>query len=312
MQFEHLDSGESIYFARELEQVKLRSYDRKYAPLKGRDFVPTDSSADPTDTHTTWREYDRVGQAKLVSSYSKDFPRVDIFGKENTSRIHSYGDSYGYNIDEIRAAARLNRPLEQMRRNAAMDALAQKIDDVIRFGDDLTGAKGLLNLPNVGSYTIPADGTGSSKKWADKTPLLVARDMLSAARKMVEDTLEIEQPNTMILPLTSYGYISETQLGTLTENSILKYFMNISAYVRTVATWTALEEAGDLSPSSTQSAKRMVIYRLDPDVLQVVIPVENETFAPEQEGLDYVIRMRTKCGGLVNYRPKAVLYADGF
>src|SRR5690554_4672907 len=43
----HLDDDQSVFFARELEFVKSRSYDKKYAELKARTLIPVSSEAEP-------------------------------------------------------------------------------------------------------------------------------------------------------------------------------------------------------------------------------------------------------------------------
>ena len=51
-----------------------------------------------------------MGFAKIISDYADDFSRVDIYGEEESVKVHSIGVSYGYNIMEIRAGERVVIP----------------------------------------------------------------------------------------------------------------------------------------------------------------------------------------------------------
>ena len=58
-----LDAAENLFFARELEHVRAKSYDIKYADRKIRQLVPVDNSVDPGAEVVTYSQYDRVGVA---------------------------------------------------------------------------------------------------------------------------------------------------------------------------------------------------------------------------------------------------------
>src|SRR5687768_14776013 len=82
-----LDASESVFFARELEEVRAKTYDIKYENLKALTFVPIDTSIDPAVESITYRQYDSVGVAKWIASYAKDFPRADVKAVEFTTKV---------------------------------------------------------------------------------------------------------------------------------------------------------------------------------------------------------------------------------
>jgi hypothetical protein len=100
-----LDRGESVFFAREVEHIKTQTYDAKPKELKGLMLIPISTDASPGARLITYRRYASVGFAKIISDYANDFPRVDVYGEEESIKVYSIGDSYGYNIMEIREAA---------------------------------------------------------------------------------------------------------------------------------------------------------------------------------------------------------------
>src|SRR5687768_2011857 len=108
-----LDDNESIFFARELEHVKTKTYDTLYPNLKQRELIPVSFDADPADEYISYTMLDGCGFAQVVADYSTDFKAVELSGKQFTARVRSLGAAYQYSIQEIRKAQRAGRPLEQ-------------------------------------------------------------------------------------------------------------------------------------------------------------------------------------------------------
>ena len=107
------DENESIFFARELEYIKAKSYDKKYPYLKAREVIPVDATNNAGAESITYEQYSQVGMARIISDYAQDLPRGDVRGKEYTSPVKTLATSYGYNIDEIAAARMAGKPLVQ-------------------------------------------------------------------------------------------------------------------------------------------------------------------------------------------------------
>jgi hypothetical protein len=208
-----LDAAENIFFARELEQIRARSYDIKYAERKIRMLVPVDNSIDPGAEVVTYSQYDRVGVAKIISSYAEDLPRADVKGKQFSVTVKGLGSSYGFSVQEIRAARMAGKPLDARKADAARQAIEDKIDSIGASGDAATGLVGLLNIANAQTYTITA-GAGGQTTWntgaTPKTGLEVIKDMNSAVHTIVTTTKEAEKPDTMLLPVDKYAYIAST------------------------------------------------------------------------------------------------------
>ena len=83
----NLDSKESAFFARETEFVKSRTYDAKTPALKGLSLVPQATDLPEGISEVTYRRYSEAGEAKVIANYAKDFPRVDVFGEEDTVKV---------------------------------------------------------------------------------------------------------------------------------------------------------------------------------------------------------------------------------
>ena len=153
-----LDEGESVFFARQLEHIIAQEFDIEYAELRAQAVIPITMEAGPADQTVTYREYDRVGLAKLISDYSQDLPRVDITGKEVTAKVRTIGAMYGYNYDEVLASAKTGRDLEGRRAEMAREAILRKENYLLLFGDATSGLSSFLQFANVSTYTPAAVG----------------------------------------------------------------------------------------------------------------------------------------------------------
>lgn len=300
-----LDAQETIFFLRELESVKSKTYDKKYPELKMRSLVPVSNQAGPGANTIKYFQYDSVGVAKIIESYAKDFPRVNVRKKEFRSPVKSLGDSYGYSIQDIREAQMTGASLEQRDANAARRAMLQTEDEIAAFGDAETGLLGLFNHPNIPETVLPADGTGSSKLWADKTPDQIIRDMNLIVNGIVELTNGVEIPNTLILPIEKYTLIASTPRSANSDTTILDFFLKSNPFIQMVDQYHKMKGAG------ASGADRMFAYKKDPDAVSLEVPVDFEQFPPQEEGMEFVVYCHQRIGGVIMYYPLSASFADG-
>jgi hypothetical protein len=300
----NLDAAENAFFSRALELVKSRTYDRKYPNLRSREFVPLDPEIDNAIETIRLRSYTQVGVAKLLASYSEDLPRADVKANEETFSVRGLGASYGYNLQEIRAAAKAGVALDAKKAAAARRAIEVQIDRILALGDTATGLKGLLNQTNALTYTVPADGTGASALWTAKTPALIVRDMVGICEYIIAQTNEIEAPNMLLLPRAQYTLIRTTRFDTNSDKTILQWFQATYPSVM-VDTWYRMKGAG------AGATDRMMAYTMSPDHLQGSVPQEFEQLPVQERGLEFVVPCHARIGGVQAYYPMAIAYGDG-
>ena len=300
-----LDANESIFFKRQLEYIKAQTYDKKYRELKGLSLFPISSEPGPAATEITWRSWDKVGMAKMISDYATDFPRVDIFGTEQTIKVKGMGASYGYSIEEIRRAQMAGVPLESKRATMVREVIERKHDQIIWNGDTETGLKGFIGYPGTTEYTVPATGTGSTKTWPNKSSDQILTDMNGIVDGIIAATNGIEQPDTMLMPLESYRLISQKRLSDYTEKSVLKYFLENNPYIKRVEWVVELNTAG-AGPS-----KRFMVYKNSPSHLEYFMPLPFEMYEADKRGMAFEVPAYSKSGGMAIYYPGSVGWADG-
>lgn len=301
---DNLDASENVFFSRALELVKTRTYDRKYPNLRAREFVPLDPEIDNAIETIRLRSYSQVGIARLLASYAEDLPRSDVLANEQTFGVKGIGTSYGYNLQEVRAANKAGTSLDAKKAAAARRATEVVIDRVLASGDAATGLTGLLNIPNALTYTVPADGTGASALWTNKTPALIVRDMVGICEYIVTQTAEVEAPNMLLLPRAQYTQIRTTRFDSNSDKTILDWFKAQYPGVA-VEPWYKMLGAG------AGGTQRMMAYSMTPDHLQGAVPQEFEQLPVQEKGLEFIVPCHARVGGVQCYYPLSVAYGDG-
>lgn len=300
-----LDADQTIYFARELEHIKAKSYDVRYAELKARSLIPVSNEAGPGAESITYYQYDMFGIAKILGSYAKDLPRADVRGKKFTAPVESLGTSYGYTLQDIRAAAMANKPLEQRKANAARRAVEQQVNTIALFGNADFGLPGFLTNPNIPAVAVVNDGTGAVTVWSAKTPDQILRDMNNLVNGVIALTKGAETPSTLLMPITQYTYIASTPRSQYSDKTILEYFLENNPFIKEADWVNELKGAG---PGGTDM---MVAYRRDPDALSLELPQEYEQLPVQEVGLEFLIPCHARICGTIIYYPLSVSIGYG-
>ena len=300
-----LDGNESISFKRQLEHVMARSFDIKYRELKGLSLFPISNEAGPAATEITWRSWDKVGTAKMISDYAPDFPRVDIYGTQQSIKIKGMGASYGYSIEEIRRAQMAGVPLEAKRAAMAREVIERKHDAIVWNGDTETGLKGFIAYPGISEYTVPATGTSTTKTWSTKTSDQILTDLNGIVDGIISATNGIETPDTMLMPLESYRLIAQKRLSDYTDKTVLQYFLENNPYINRIE-WVV-----ELNTAGAGSTKRFMVYKNDPMHLEYHMPLPFEMYEADKRGMEYQIPCYSKSAGMVIYYPASVAFGDG-
>jgi hypothetical protein len=298
------DANESIFFARQLEFIKSQTYDIKRVALSALTIMPV-STAIPEGAIThTYRQYDSVGMAKIIANYANDLPRADVLGKEFTNPIRSIGNSYGYNTQEIRSALFGGVNLNARKALAATRAQQEKINQLAFNGDVESGLPGFLTNANIPEVTIAADGTGSSKTFATKTPLQIVRDLNSLLNKIIVQSKGIHRPTQIWLPIDSYALIASTQNSAASDTTILGFmklnFPNVE-FMQVV----------ELTGAGAGGSNRMYAMENSSENWQLEIPMMIKSYTPQQQGLEFVVPVESRFAGVIVEYPLAFAFADG-
>lgn len=296
-----LDARESGILARQLEYIKTKTYDVRYAALKARKFIPPSSDAPSGADSITYRSWDMMGMAKVISNFADDLPMVDAFCTETTTPVKSIADGFQYSIQDLRAVAMSGQKLDTARASAARRVIEQGVDEVAAFGLPEAGMPGFLNHPNI-PLVSPLVGT-----WSSATAIQILSDMYELSAAVHIATKETFDSDTMLLDSVSFKKVaSKPASDTIPDRTILQVFMDTDPYIKNVDQWLKLDTA-----NAAGTGPRIMAYARDPEVVQLEIPQEFEQFPPQARNLAFVISCHLRIGGTVVRYPLALSYMDG-
>ncbi len=303
----------SIFFARELDYIKTKTYDRLYPDFNALKLFPSSSEADPGAETITFYSYDRSGVAKIIQNYATDLPRVDTKGIPSTAHVKSLGDSYGYSVQEMRASRYAGKSLDVRRGANAKDAIDRLANIIAWAGDEANNLMGVLSPTNdVPLFTLPMNSAGTSTKWVDKTPQEVLADVNAMQAYTATLTKSIEKPDTLALPTDAFLYLANTPMvigGTPVAASILKWILDNSPRLKEIVEAPELNADSGITPYAGQGVAFM--FSRDPDKFTIENPLPFYQHPAQPSGLEFVVPCEARTAGAIIYYPMSMLIAPG-
>jgi hypothetical protein len=299
--FQNLDSGQSIFFARELEHILSKQFEVEYVDLKARLFLPVSNEVPVGAESYTYYQFDKVGMAKLISDYADDLPRADVSGQKFMAPVEDMAIAAGWSIKEVRNAALVGRSLSTRKLDAARRAHEELVDDIAALGDAKTGLGGFLNNSNVGITTATNGDWLNVATTADE----ILADLNQIVREQRNASNGKEVGDTLLLPTDYYTHITQMPRTTGTDTTVAEFFLKSNPWLRGIDEWYRLGTAG------AGSTPRAVLYRRDPGKLELQIPQEFEMLPVQERNLEFVTPTLSSVGGVSIYKPLSVRYADG-
>jgi len=288
-----LDSSGQAFLSRQLEFIKSKTYDVVRQDLVARNFIPVSNEAPEGVDTITYRTYDTVGAAVIISDYADDLPRADVFAAETTVNARPVGSSFGYSVDEILKSQFTGIPLEQRKANAVAEAFETKIDEIAWNGDVTYNLLGLLNHPN-----IPTKASITTAGWVGASAEEVIQDTNELIGTVRAATRMKERPSVLLVPVLAYNYISGTPRSTQSDTTIMSFVLqNVVGIER-------IEPINELTDSA-------ILFDSNPDKLQMEVVKELEFLAPQEDGLQIVVPAWGKTAGTNVYYPLSAIYLTG-
>ena len=287
-----------LFLERQLEFIRPQVFEVTYADIKYPTLLPVTSEAGPGAQTFTYRIMDSTGEFKLIADAADDLPRADISQVEKSINIRSLGGSFGYTVQELRAAQMANIALEQRRASAVRRAYEEKVEAVAMFGESTVNLAGFFNNATVD--VIAAD------KWFDTATAQEMLELLNYGVSAIINASNMkEQPDTILLAYEDYNKISTTRNSDSSDVTVLEYFLRTNPYIRNVEPINQLDK-----DNSVLNTNRMVVYKRDPEKVQLHIPQPLELFPPQQRGLEFIVPAHARVGGVALYYPKSVIYVQ--
>jgi hypothetical protein len=171
------------------------------------------------------------------------------------------------------------------------------------FGEASVGLVGFFNNSTVDVLAADKWFTGATATGT------TAQDMLELLNQGVTAIINgsnmKEQPDTILMSWEDYNIVSTTRNSDSSDVTVLEYFLRTNPFIRNVEPINQLD-----ADKSALSKNRMVVYKRDPQKVQLHIPQPLELFPPQQRGLEFIVPAHARVGGVSLYYPKSVIYVQ--
>jgi hypothetical protein len=310
------DAASSIVFARGLEYIFKTVQEIEFPELRANDFIPVNTEVPAGSLSFTYSMYERTGTAKVIHGMATDMPLVSVKGKQFPAPVVTVGVAYGFTIQDVDRAARLEVPLESMLATAARWAIEYLQEVVAAVGLPNEGVVGMTNAPGVTGTTQLSTGT-----WLHQINAIAAAtsaapaSAVAATQGLIMDvnamkarvrnqTLGMHTINTILLPLDLFSILeSIPRSPAFTDDTLLDYLEKI--------THCEVDFWNQLNTASTTNHGRVMAYDKTPDVLCQILPRPFTQVAPQARGLGWVVPCFSELGGVMVRRPLAMTFMDG-
>lgn len=295
---DRLDAATNIFFERELKHMIPTLFKVEYAKINARSLFPVYFANDPGAETITYQQSSEYAEAEIVADYAQDAPTSEVGLEEFDTKVRSIRMAAQWNIQEIRAAARENRPLADWKTTAAREAMLRKENKIAFFGDTNFGLKGLFSDAN-----IPRDNAGAvfSSLNADQQ----LQELNDHANAVPAGTEDIETPDTMAIPGAQYDLLSTTMIGDNRDKSVLSTFLANSPHIRNAV------RINELKGSGTGGVDTIIVFRRDISKLRMNVALDVEQFPPERRGMVVRVEYHMRVGGLTVTKPKSIRILQG-
>lgn len=289
-----LRQDDAILFARNLDYVKTRVYEAKLPPLSGLAVIPQATDTPEYAESITYQVFDMVGMAKVIANYADDLPRVDVAGTPRTVPVRTIGDSYGYNVNELRASTALGAALPERKARAARLAIEVKLNKIAMVGDPEYGLEGFTTHPNIGTTTITTGDWGNGSTTAEQ----ILTDFETLYTAVINQSQGVHVPNTF---LTAQSAVSNMR----TKRFAAGVNTGASVYEVIRAAYPDVQIVGivELNDASGSRNAFMGEFSLDNAALELVMPFNQ--LPAQARNLELVVPCQARTGGVTVHYPLA-------
>lgn len=312
------DSSDAFFMLRQLTSAMKTTYDQKYPGLIARDILPLATEIDPGAELFAWKSYDRMGQAKVVTTYADDSPNIEVFGKEYFTRILSLGASYQYSIQDIRKASMAGVPLETKKAVACRRAQEELLERIVAFGlSGATGTPNTISTDTVGVFGLannPALVSGiynTSVNWTSSSVANILADFNVMQNKIFNNSKGIHKGTTLLCSTSMYSFLNTSQRSvTFTNDTIGQYLIESSPWLEEIIHWPLLDLAGKKQDTTT-AGPRMILMERNAENAAIALPLDFEQLPPQPRNMAFVIPTHMRTGGVTMRYPLAFQLCDG-
>lgn len=297
----------SIFFARELDYIKSKSYDKVYPEFTALNHFPITHEVPEGAETTTYYSYEKTGYAEIISNYATDLPRADVKGEPTTAMIKSIGDSYGYSVQDMRAARMTGKSLDTRRADAARYAADRKTNEIAFAGDKKNKLMGMLSTDNdIPLYTLASVNDKTS--WKDKSAYEILDDVNGMFGYQAKITQDVERADTLALPPDVYIDISTRQIPN-TGYTVKKFLLENAPYLKEIISAPELSDIN--TATNPYGANVALMYTNSAEKFSLEIPMSFYQYPLQNRNLEVIVPCEERVAGIIMYYPMSAMIAVG-
>lgn len=308
-----LDAQQALGFlVSQTAYIEPQVVEIQYPDIQYPDIIPVDTSANEWAKSVTYYSTNKVGRAGWFHHYAKDIHVADSERSKFEVGIEMADIGYRYTLEELGQAMMIpGQNLSADRAAAARRAYEEFVDNIALHGDTEKNFSGIINYPGVTRVDAANTGTDSRSHWVSKDPDDILADINDALTGVYVDSLTVEMADTVLLPVAAMTLIATRRLSNTTM-TVLQFLLNNNVYSHTTGRPLMIRALRGLETAGTNGTGRMIVYRRDPQVIKMHIPMTHRFLPVWQTGpLVFDVPGIFRLAGVEVRRPGAVRYVDG-
>lgn len=294
------------FLTSKLSYIETKMYEKKYKDITYSQIIPVSNEAGEWAESVTYYFMDGRAVAKFVGTKSLNVPISEIGTDKVTVPVELGATGYEYSDEELRQAIQLGRPLPQLKSNTARRAVEEHHQRVAMTGDTAHNLPGFINNINVTAATVVNPGSGT--EWVNKTADQILFDINDLMGDIFVDTLQVERPDTLLLPTSQWSYCAGTPRSATSDTTILAWLIANSPYLSSESDVVPVTELAGAGAGGTD---RMMAYTKDMDKVVFHIPMPLRFTEPQRKGRGFEVPGEYKMSGVEFRYPGSARYADG-
>lgn len=303
------DGGVAFYIS-QLAGMEAAIYETPYADITYLEDVPVAPGIPEYATHWNYRSYDGVTLGKFIGANAKDLPRVAQSAQLHQVELGYAGVECHYTLDELRATAATNMPIDTMQSELAYRGSEEHSQRVAYFGDADRKMDGLFNNANVTTTAATVD-----YRTANGQELF---NLLNAPIfAVIKASKRYHTPNHALFFPDLWNRANTVLMTGFTDRTVMEHFKINNAY--TLLTGNELNirirfqlQAADLAEAGVNNGgkDRYMVYDKSDRNLALAKPIPFRMLAPQLGGLGITVPAEYKISGTEFRYPLAAMYVD--
>lgn len=284
-----------------LVKVETKAYEADYQDITFDELLPVINLNDETATSFEYMYVTKAGKAQLAKN-DGSIAWVDAFLGAKNVKLYDGNTGYKYPMKDVKRAMKLGQSLDAFKAQTAIQASLELAEDIAYNGDTEREIEGFWTFSGFASVTALDNEAGSSKLWADKTPLEMLADInhlfgTAYAQTKKKEFKPTNPNNRLVLSVEDWTNLASTPLNDKTTETVLSFLVDKCPYISNMSQILA----------SAECPRSMIrIYQKDPDKLAFYWGHTINFKAPQHLNLELRVPADFSIGGLVVRKPQSV------